>query len=134
MANQVPLHPAADVFRNQLLIEVGEENNKLERDITRLEEACDFLGRIELHLGSGRVVSATLKQSFIVNNFNGFPCACVDVVPVPIFLSEFGRGRVSMSGQVIGNFPGIADPILIVDENMNHRVRLKIIFSEYIIV
>ena len=134
IANQVPLHPAADVLRNQLLLEVGEENDKLERDITRLEEANDFLGGIELHLGSGRVVSASLKLSFTVNNFNGFPCACVDVVPVPIFLSEFGRGRVSMSGQVIGNFPGIADPILIVGENKDDRVRLKIIFSEYSIV
>ena len=30
--NELPLHPAADVFRNQLLIEVSEENAKLVKE------------------------------------------------------------------------------------------------------
>ena len=30
--NELPLHPAADVFRNQLLIEVSEENAKLAKE------------------------------------------------------------------------------------------------------
>ena len=30
--NELPLHPAADVFRNQLLIEVSKENEKLVKE------------------------------------------------------------------------------------------------------
>mmetsp|Transcript_19477 Transcript_19477/g.36392 ORF Transcript_19477/g.36392 Transcript_19477/m.36392 type:complete len:428 (+) Transcript_19477:370-1653(+) len=133
--NQIALHPAADVFLNQLLIEVGEENNKLKGDGGRLQTACDFLGRIEFRLGSGsqRVISATLGQSFILDNAIGLPCVCVPIDSTPRRLSDFGTGKVTMSGQIVGSFPGVIDTITTADEDPD-ILHVRFIISVHIVV
>ncbi len=134
------MHPAIDVYRNQLLLEVGQENAKLENEISRLEASADFLGGIELHLADGSIMSTGIKQSFVVNDFNGVPCLCSPLVNCPAFpLSHFRSGQVRMAGHQIGTFPGVTSPSLTIDgcncascDIMG--IRLKIIFSPFSIV
>ena len=112
--HQLQLHPAADAFRNHLLMEVRQENEKLTAEIRRLEPSRKFLAEIEVLLArSGGVISASLGRSIILNDYNGLPCflMLVDSSPCPLF--DFGTGIVSMAGQPIGGFPGPEDPILI---------------------
>ena len=41
---KLQLHPAADILRNYLLLDVVEENKRLSNETSRLELALDFLG------------------------------------------------------------------------------------------
>mmetsp|Transcript_32724 Transcript_32724/g.70636 ORF Transcript_32724/g.70636 Transcript_32724/m.70636 type:complete len:427 (+) Transcript_32724:215-1495(+) len=132
--NQIALHPAADAFLNELLTEVAEENNKLKGDVGRLQTACDFLGSIEFRFGSGshRVISATIGQSSISHNPIGLSCLCVPVDSGPRRLSDFGSGRLIMSGQSVGEFPGAIDTITTVSDD--GVVYVRFIISTHIVV
>mmetsp|Transcript_32725 Transcript_32725/g.70638 ORF Transcript_32725/g.70638 Transcript_32725/m.70638 type:complete len:427 (+) Transcript_32725:215-1495(+) len=132
--NQIALHPAADAFLNELLTEVAEENNKLKGDVGRLQTACDFLGSIEFRFGSGshRVISATIGQSSISHNPIGLSCLCVPVDSATRRLSDFGTGRVFMSGQIVGKFPGNPDGIMTIGED--DGLHLKFIIAAHIVV
>ena len=132
MVTNLSLHPAADILRDRLLVDVAEENQRIIQAIGDLDPLCDFLGKIELHLGSGRVISSSLNAGFIVNSFNGLPCLCVDVDQAPCPLVDLRQGRAVLSGQEIGTFPGVADPIVrVTDDN---RILVKIIFSSHGII
>jgi len=108
------IHPAADIFRDQLLSEVEDENRRLREDNVLLESAFNFLSKIEIHLRDGHVISTVIKQSFVMEEDNYL---CVPIQSDPQPLLEFGTGSVEMLGQNIGSFPGTSHQVLGIRSN-----------------
>jgi len=100
--DQLQLHPAADILRDRLLLDVVEENSNIAVNNSRLQLARDFLGKIDLRFGDGCVVSTSLNHSVVIKDYHGYSCLCMFIDCAPLLLSDFFGGSVRMSGQDIG--------------------------------
>jgi hypothetical protein len=108
--DQYRLHPAADIFRDQLLSKVDDENQKLRGTNRRLESVQEIFTNVKLHLHGGYVMSTTLTRSFVTDchvNRSYDVCIPVDENEMRSFpLLNFSDGTIQLMGQTMGTLPG----------------------------
>jgi hypothetical protein len=102
--DQYQLHPAADIFRDQLLCKVKDEIEDLRRANERLESSRKIFTNVKLHLRDGHVVSTALTRSIAMYERKWIELDAGESHPRP--LSDFGDGDIRAMGQTIGTLPG----------------------------
>ncbi|KAL9179626.1 hypothetical protein ACHAXT_008916 [Thalassiosira profunda] len=140
---ETALHPAAGVFLNWLLVDVGEENRQFAEDIDRLADSKRFLGKISIVLDGGDVVmSSLLVPGALAEGPDGIPVLCIQTERSAHPLSEYRSGKVKMANLEIGTLPAGSGrrPVVLLDRQMANdgdrarcrdgSVRLRFSFAE----
>jgi hypothetical protein len=130
------MHPAADIFLEQLLIHVDEENDKIRECNMHLKPARDILTEIELILHDGTVVfAAQLTQSFLLDydGPEGHQCdigITLNTAGCPLL--NFTSGDLKMMGRTVGCLGGSVE--LMAVRYIDSTILLRFSLSQHIVL